>query len=187
MQPQANPGVIDSHPWHRLGRLSAADLSAQLAPHTAKALVFAYDGRETQAGYHVTEVKAGRFASLDCGAVPETWHETVIQLWDIPEEPGRAPMTAGKFLAIMRKVAEQVHFEADAKLTFEVSDGRRAMQIFVPGAVDVDDRTVRVALQPQPATCKPRDRLWLEQEAGAPVSACGCAPATEAKAKACCN
>ena len=185
MQPQANPGTIDTHPWHRTGRLSAADLLARLAPHAAKRLVFAYDGRETQAGYHVTEVKAGRLASLDCGATPETWHETFIQLWDIPPEPGRPPMTVGKFLAIMRTVAEQVHFEPDAKLTFEVSDGRRAMQIFVPAAVDADDHAVRIALQPQPATCKPRDRLWLEQETGTPASGCGCAPAKDATT--CCN
>jgi len=186
MQPQANRHSSDTHPWHRLGRLSTADLLAQLAPHGAKALVFAYDGHDVQAGYHVTEVKAGRFASIDCGAMPETWHETVIQLWDIPAEPGRAPMTVGKFLAIMRKVAEQVPFDDDAKLTFEVSDGTRAMQIFAPEAIERTGDTVRVTLGPRPASCKPRDRLWLEQEAAQKTSAgCGCAPAQGSAA--CCN
>jgi hypothetical protein len=131
----------------------------------------------------VTEVKAGSFASLDCGAQPEAWHETVIQLWDIPAEPGRAPMNVGKFLAIMRKVAVQVPFDDDAKLTFEVSDGARPMQIFAPSAIEVDAKTVRIALRPRPASCKPRDR-WLEQQNASTASAC-CAPAE--KAGACCS
>jgi hypothetical protein len=184
MQPQANPNSSDSHPWHRLGRLSTADLLTQLVPHAAKPLVFAYGGRDVQAGYHVTEVKAGRFASIDCGAAPEAWHETVIQLWDIPAEPGRAPMSVGKFLAIMRKVAEQVRFFDDAKLTFEVSDGTRAMQIFAPAAIELDGDTVRVELRPRPASCKPRDR-WLEQDSAKTSDGCGCAPAKDAVA--CCN
>ena len=36
-----------------------------LADHTKKALVFVYDGREVLPGYHVTEVKSGRFDALD--------------------------------------------------------------------------------------------------------------------------
>jgi len=93
VQPQANPRCCDSHPWHRSGRTSSAVFLAELTPHGTKLLVFTYDGRDVQAGYHVTEVKDGRFASIDCGAVPESWRETVIQLWDIPAEPGRAPMS----------------------------------------------------------------------------------------------
>jgi hypothetical protein len=36
-------------------------------------------------GYHVTEVKAGQFAALACGANPESWTEIFVQLWDIEE------------------------------------------------------------------------------------------------------
>jgi hypothetical protein len=36
-------------------------------------LVFSYDGRSVKGGYHVTEVKAGQFAALDCGAEHEEW------------------------------------------------------------------------------------------------------------------
>jgi hypothetical protein len=185
MQPQANLPVGDSHPWHRTGRASTADLLAELAPHAGKALVFSYDGRETQAGYHITEVKDGRFASIDCGAAPESWRETVIQLWDIPAEPGYPPMSVGKFLAIVRKVAEQIELADDATLRFEVSDGVRAMQIFVPAGIDVRGDTVRIALGPQPASCKPRDRLWLEQQNAKSSAGCGCTPAKNTAA--CCG
>ena len=36
-------------------------------------LVFRYEGRPVKPGYHVTEVKAGQFSALDCGANPEAW------------------------------------------------------------------------------------------------------------------
>ena len=104
--------------------LSAQDLLAGLAKHKDRVLIFNYDGRDVRPSYHVTEVKTGAFRALDCGANPEEWHETFIQLWDIEEET-RGHMPAGKFLAIIAKVREAVGFDANAKLTFEVSDGIR--------------------------------------------------------------
>jgi len=85
----------------------------------------------------------------------------------------------------LRKVAEQVSLDGDATLTFEVSDGVRAMQIFVPGDLDVDENVVRVALRPRPASCKPRDRLWLGQEAAKAPASSGCEPTKNAAT--CCN
>ncbi|WPE22776.1 hypothetical protein ShzoTeo12_39940 (plasmid) [Shinella zoogloeoides] len=43
-------------------------------------LVFLYEGQPVKAGYQVTEVKAGAFSALDCGANPEAWSEMFIQL-----------------------------------------------------------------------------------------------------------
>ena len=151
-----------------------------LADHANKALVFVYDGREVLPGYHVTEVKSGRFDALDCGANPESWRETFIQLWDVPAEAGRTFMPVWKFLAIMKKVADAVPFDAGAKLTFEVSDPSSAMRLFGVDAVEIEGDTVRVSLTRRPASCKPRDR-WLEQ-----------APKANARAsanenKSCCN
>ncbi len=41
-------------------------------------LIFSYDGRPVKRGYHVTEVKAGQFAALDCGAEHEEWSEIFV-------------------------------------------------------------------------------------------------------------
>lgn len=157
--------------------LSAADLLGRLAAHAQKPLVFEYDGRAVQPGYHVTEVKAGTFASLDCGANPEQWQETIVQLWDIEEGPDRSWMPVGKFLAIMRKVAERVSFDPEAKLTFEVSDGVEAIRLFAAASVETGGDVVRVHLERRPASCKPRDR-WLE--APAPKTSACCGPSTPA-------
>ena len=125
-------------------------------------LIFAYGGHTVRPGYHVTEVKAGQFAALDCGGNPEAWSEIFIQLWDVMDGD-RTHMTAGKFAAIIRKVSEHVRLEPGARLTFEVSDGVAPMQLHCAASPIVDGGVVSVALSPRAASCKPRDR-WLEQE-----------------------
>lgn len=148
--------------------LTTGDLLGRLAEHGKKKLVFAYEGRDVSPGYHVTEVKDGVFNALDCGANPESWRETFIQLWDVPPENDRGHMPVSLFLAIMRKVSDHVPFDPNAKLTFEVSDGKGAIQLFRAESLSVGD-TVRVELSRRPASCKPRDR-WLEAEQ---ASSCG--------------
>jgi hypothetical protein len=165
--------MLDAANPHSLSadELSMASLFKVLAEHKDKALVFHYDGRDVRPSYHVTEVKTGSFNALDCGANPESWQETFIQLWDIVED-NRTHMPVGKFLAIMGKVAESVPFPDDARLTFEVSDGIRPMQLYKADDIDIDGGIVRVPLSARPSSCKPRDR-WLEVQR----TSC-CAPKT---------
>ena len=133
-------------------------------------LVFTYDGNPVRPGYHVTEVKAGQFAALDCGANPEAWSEIFVQLWDIDED-GRTHMPAGKFAAIIRKVSDHVQLEPTAKLTFEVSDGERPMALYCASAPRLVAGTFEVSLAARSASCKPRDRWLAEQQAK--LSCCG--------------
>ena len=157
-----------------------------LAAHSGKPLIFSYAGHDVLPGYHA-EVKSGRFDALDCGANPESWEETFIQLWDIPPEaPGRSFMTVGRFLAIMRKVTDHVRFDPAAKLTFEVSDGVVAMQLFRASDIDTSGDAVRVALTQRPASCKPRDR-WLESPSvsASPAQGAACCGSQADKASCC--
>ncbi|WP_315830998.1 DUF6428 family protein [Bradyrhizobium prioriisuperbiae] len=171
MPPAANPVSsccsAPDLPSDISAEISTAVLLGTLAGHAGKALVFYYDGRDVKPSYHVTEVKSGRFHALDCGANPENWDETFIQLWDIVEE-SHGHMPVAKFLAIMRKVSNVMPFHPDAKLTFEVSDGVAPMQLYKADDIAMDTTTVRVRLNPRPSSCKPRDR-WLEQQ---PSSCC---------------
>lgn len=159
------------HPMTFSAEITTGELLDTLGSKQGKALRFVYDGREVKPGYHVTEIKSGRFEALDCGANPEAWSETFIQLWDIPSEDGRSFMPVGKFLAIMRKVGQHVPFDSAAKLTFEVSDGVEAMQLFKATAIAEEADAVRVTLSRRPSSCKPRDR-WLEAEKAMPAT-CG--------------
>jgi hypothetical protein len=142
--------------------LSSAALLSSLDAHREKSLIFSYDGKDVRPSYHVTEVKTGLFRGLDCGANPESWSETFIQLWDIEEE-NRGHMPAGKFLAIIRKVDEAVGFDPQARLTFEVSDGITPMQIYRAERMETDGAAIRVTLSARPSSCKPRDR-WLQEQ-----------------------
>lgn len=156
--------------------LSSEALLGGLEAHRDKALIFHYEGRDVRPSYHVTEVKTGSFRALDCGANPESWSETFVQVWDIEEE-SRGHMPAGRFLSIIRKVDEAVGFDPQAKLTFEVSDGVRPMQIYRAERMDVGQAAVRVYLSARPSSCKPRDR-WLQEQ-----QSC-CAPKSE---RPCCG
>jgi hypothetical protein len=159
--------------------ITIGHLLAVCDAHATTPLVFSYDGRPIQPGYHVTEVKAGQFAALDCGGNPEAWSEIFIQLWDIVEA-GRTHMTAGKFAAIIRKVSEHVRLDPGARLTFEVSDGIAPMQLHCAGSPSLSAGVLAVALSPRRASCKPRDR-WLEAQN---ASAC-CSPS--ASKQPCCS
>jgi hypothetical protein len=157
--------------------ISLGSLLEKLARAAEKPLVFEYDGMSVRPGYHVTEVKAGQFSALDCGANPEAWSEIFVQLWDV-DDGDRRHMTAGKFSAIVRKVSEHVSLDGSAKLTFEVSDGVKPMQLYCANAPVEADDILRVRLSPRPASCKPRDR-WLAEQAAVTC----CAP--EAGKKCC--
>lgn len=126
-------------------------------------LVFSYGGSPIRRGYHVTEVKVGRFDALDCGANPECWTEIFIQLWDV-DEGARAHMPAGKFAAIIRKVSDRIGLESSARLTFEISDGVAAMELHRAAAPEIIDGAVHIDLSPRPASCKPRDRWLVEKQ-----------------------
>ena len=158
----------------------AAVLSA-LAPHEAKALVIDYgDGREVQAGYHVTEVKAGTFVTLDCGNNPDKWQETILQVEDIPAAEGKTFMQVGKFRSILAAVDRKVRLNADARLTLEVSRPDEAMRVYDVAALDIDDDRAVIRLGERPAICKPRHRA-----AQAEASAC-CSPSSSGRGSSCC-
>ncbi|MBB4189374.1 DUF6428 family protein [Sinorhizobium terangae] len=163
---------------HAQSDITLGSLLERLKETAAKPLVFEYDGKIVRPGYHVTEVKAGQFSALDCGANPEAWTEIFVQLWDV-DGGERTHMPAGKFSAIIRKVSEHVALDGSAKLTFEVSDGVRPMQLYCADEPVERDEALLVRLSPRPASCKPRDR-WLAEQATASQSSC-CGPSNTSR------
>jgi hypothetical protein len=158
--------------------LTLGELMGAIAPYSDRPLVFHYDGRTVKPGYHVTEVKSGRFAALDCGANPESWSEIFVQLWDVVGSE-RTHMPAGRFAKIIGKVSEHVGLDSGTKLTFEVSDGVTPLQLHRASAPVIEDDLVHVALSPRPSSCKPRDR-WLDEQGRSE-------PCGSKRAEACCR
>jgi len=166
---------------------SLAHLRAELETHRDLPLIFVYGGKAIAAGYHVTEVKAAQLSSLDCGANPESWNETIIQLWDI-ESDGATHMKVAKFLGILSQVERRATLDPKALLIFEAGDSANPMQVFTVGNIVAISDHVEVLLAPRPATCKPRDRgleSALSLTAPAESKSC-CGPKSSAKA-ACCS
>ncbi len=151
--------------------ITLGELLEALGQHPSSLLTFRHEGRPLRKGYHVTEVKAGSFAGLDCGANPEAWTEIFVQLWDVDDAPEQ--MTARKFAAIIGKVADHLSLDRSARLTFEVSDGIQPMQLHRAAAPAIGGDEIVVELSPRPASCKPRDRWLAEQQATS--SCCGSA------------
>ena len=161
------------------GEMTARKFLDALRRAPQKALVFAAEGRAIRPGYHVTEVKFGRFAALDCGANPEKWSETFIQLWDV-DEPPHQYMPAAKFVAIVDKVAQLSPLDPDTRLTFEFSDGVDAIRLSRAVALREEADRIVVALERRVASCKPRDRWLAEQDSsccGTSMKSC-CEPAS---------
>ncbi|MBP1851176.1 DUF6428 family protein [Rhizobium halophytocola] len=164
-------------------------LTESLATERSAPLLFLHDGQSLKQGYHVTEVKAGHFSALDCGANPEAWSEIFVQLWDVDDTSDRGPMTAGRFLAIIAKVVDHVRLDGSAQLTFELSDGVAPIAIYCAQSPVLVDGRWQVSLHPRPASCKPRDRWLAGQETAhsTPLAAAAAASACcGARQPACC-
>lgn len=155
--------------------MSLGQLLEALAGQEDKSLVLEYDGRPVQDGYHVTEVKAGSFVTLDCGGNPDAWQETVLQIEDIPLQPGGSRMSVGKFRSILAQVDRKVRLNDEARLTFEVGVPGVPMQVFDVAAIEIEGAAMVVQLGARGAICKPRHR----------VAASCCSPAGTTS-KACC-
>ena len=173
MNPEASP-LVDFQGDALLGVLLDA-----LKPHASKPLLLEYANRTIQPGYHVTEVKAGAFVTLDCGGNPDRWQETILQVEDLPAHDGRGHMLAGKFRAILAEVAGRIILAPEARLTFEVGRPDEPMRIFDVAGIEPQQDRVVMRLAARSAVCKPRHRA-AQQIAGS-----ACCGASSSKSNCC--
>jgi hypothetical protein len=140
------------------------------------ALVFDYGDGQIQPGYHVTEIMAASYSSMDCGGQANHWQETIIQLMGPTVQDKPDYMTVNKFLSIYRRVAASVPVNREATVRFEYGDARLPAIHYHVGEVASQDGRVTVHLQVPGVTCKASDRKIA-------AVAC-CAPAADVARKA---
>lgn len=157
------------------GDASVSSLRAALLGCGAEPLRIEYAGRISQLGYHVTEVKAASFVTLDCGGSPDQWREVILQVEDAELADGVSPMTAAKLTAILDKVASRIELDADARLTFEVGHSGEPIQVFDVDALEVLVGQATLRLTDRSAICKPRHRAEMR---AAPTKCCSPSPKT---------
>ena len=122
------------------------------------ALVFANaEGEKIQAGYHLTELKAAAFETVDCGGQVNRWDETIAQLW-VPSVPDEDYMSVAKFLKIFDRVSGMISLDPEAEMRIEYGDDRFFPSNYHVRSVTNEAGHTCVLLEPPQTTCKARDR-----------------------------
>ena len=139
--------------------MTTQDFIAQLRRAPEKSLLFVNaEGDTIHAGYHLTEIKAAKLDTVDCGGKKNRWNETIMQLWVPADETSETFMTAGKFLSIYERVSSMIDVDPAAEVRFEYGD-----ENFFPSNYHVESMTeeidaLRVELRTPQTTCKARER-----------------------------
>jgi hypothetical protein len=149
--------------------MTTQEFIALLRHSPTKSLVFVNDAAVAiHAGYHLTEIKAATFDTVDCGGEKNRWDETIMQLWVPADEPDDSFMTAGKFLSIYDKVSRMIDVDLAAEVRFEYGDENFFPSNYHVESIDDEKDALRVELRPPQTTCKARDRRAV----GATSSCC---------------
>ncbi len=99
--------------------MTTHDFISRLRDAPAKQLVFANSDCTTiHGGYHLTELKAASFDTVDCGAQKNQWNETIVQLWVPEDEENGEFMTAAKVSLDLRQSCAPDPARSDSGNTF---------------------------------------------------------------------
>ena len=155
--------------------MNTQELLNLLNEHQDKSLLFEYSKDAfVGANYHITEVKNITVDAVDCGSGTDYWKETVIQLWESPNELDKTEyMSAQKAHAILSKVHQIKPMELSAEVKFEYSNSSfHTAQLFVSDYT-LDNEQLVLKLSIHKTDCKAKE---------------ACATPVEAeKAEACCE
>ena len=139
--------------------MTTRDFIRRLREAAAKQLVFTNsDGAMVHGGYHLTELKAASFDTVDCGAQKNQWNETIVQLWVPDEQENSQRMTAAKFLSIHDRVARLIPLDVAAEIRFEYGDENFPPSNYHVEKISEIAAELRVQLRLPQTTCKARDR-----------------------------
>jgi hypothetical protein len=114
-------------------------------------------GHAVHASYHLTELKAASYDTVDCAGQVNRWQETIVQLW-VPFDPDDDYMTAARFVKIFDQVRGMIPLEVEADVRIEYGDENFFPSIYHVRSVVRDHGSTRVLLEPPVTTCKAHDR-----------------------------
>jgi hypothetical protein len=139
--------------------VTTQDFIARLQGAPDKPLLFVNAEADTiHGGYHLTEIKAAKFDTVDCGGQKNRWNETTMQLWVPANEINEKFMSAGKFLKIYEKVSCMIDIDPAAEVRFEYGDDNFFPSNYHVDSVGEEIDALRVEMRPPQTTCKARDR-----------------------------
>lgn len=139
--------------------MKTQELFNVLETNQDKSLLFEYaPNLLVGANYHITEVKHITIDAVDCGSQTDAWNETIIQLWESPEELGKTEyMTVYKAMAILKKVGEMKAYDFDAEVKFEYSNATfHTAQLFV-NDFEIRNNNLIIKLAVEKTDCKAKE------------------------------
>lgn len=157
--------------------MKTSEFLEMLNTHKKKELLFEYAPNQfVGANYHITEIKNITVDSVDCGAGIDFWKETIVQLYESPEELDKTVfMTAEKALAILERVDGIKPMVKDAEIKLEYSNPNfHTAQLFVNDVYWNDSRIV-VKLAVEKTDCKAKETCGIPAEE-TKVNESACAP-----------
>ncbi|GAA4895612.1 DUF6428 family protein [Flaviramulus aquimarinus] len=150
-----------------------------LEQHKNKSLLFEYaPDLLVGANYHITEVKHLTIDSVDCGSQTDAWKETIVQLWESPNELDKTEyMTVYKALAILKKVGTMKPYTLDSELKLEYSNASfHTAQLFVNDfEIQGDQLIVKLAIEK--TDCKAKELCGVPEKEVEKAEAC-CSPSS---------
>jgi hypothetical protein len=157
--------------------MNTQEFVASLRNHADAPIIFDYGQARVPAGYHVTEVKAVNYQTMDCGGRSDAWSETIVQLWNPDASDKKQFMSAKKFLGIFERAASGVPVTSTAELKLEYGNETLPAINYHVGNLSLEDGNLIVTLEPPRVQCKARNRNQ-ELEMSEPVVGC-CTPSAE--------
>ena len=135
-----------------------------LSANKDKELLFEYaPGLLVGANYHITEVKSAHIDSVDCGGVADSWDETVIQLWESPEEIGKKDyMKVTKALQKLQIVSKVKAFKMNSKVKIKYSNSQfHTANLDVKSVIVKDDQLI-FSLHVLSTDCKAKELCGIQ-------------------------
>ena len=156
--------------------MKTQELFSVLEQNSEKALLFEYaPNLLVGANYHITEVKHLTIDSVDCGAQTDAWKETIIQLWESPNELGKTEyMSVFKALGILKKVGKMKAYVLDSEVKFEYSNAAfHTAQMFV-NDFEIQGKNLIIKLATQKTDCKAKELCGVPEPLEATSSSQPC-------------
>ena len=134
-----------------------------LKQHSSMSLCFEYQpGKYVDHGYHITEVKHVKIDAVNCGSGTEAWNETLVQLWESPEEKEKDNLTAFKALSILNKVGKIKPYDMQAEIKFEYGNEQfHISQLFINDYL-ISGQELIIILALDRTDCKAKDACGVE-------------------------
>ncbi len=158
------------------------ELLSVLEKNKEKGLLFEYaPNLLVGTNYHITEVKHIKIDSVDCGGKTDAWNETIIQLWESPQELGKIDyMKVDKALEILNRVGNLKPYDNESEVKIEYSNAAfNTAQLYIQ-EFEVKDNAIIFKLSIEDTRCKAIDICGISEvkEKGLNAQISSCDPAS---------